>query len=81
MLSKVKRGGGARTHLETTSIIKLMCTQQNMPNCCLRYPFFNDMTKPINPMVYSEKLMNRWFVANGVSWASAKTTCWWRREQ
>lgn len=53
-----------------------MCTQQNNPNCCFRYPFFNDMTKPMNPMMYSVKLIMRWFVANGSRFASAKTTCY-----
>lgn len=63
------------THLDTTTISKDMCTQQNRPNCCLRYPRFSDNTKPTKPRIYSAKLMNLWFVANPVSWASENTTC------
>jgi hypothetical protein len=67
--------GGRSAHLENTMIKRLICTQQNNPNCCLRYPLLSDITKPIKPMMYNMKLIMRWLVAKGSSWASAKTTC------
>ena len=53
-----------------------MCTQQNRPNCCLRYPRLSDNTKPTKPIRYNVKLTKRWFVAKGVSWALENTTCY-----
>jgi hypothetical protein len=38
-------------YLENTMIKRLMCTQQNRPNCCLRYPFLSDITNPMKPMI------------------------------
>jgi len=37
------------SHLETTMTSRLIWTQQNMPNCCLRYCFLRDATKPTKP--------------------------------
>lgn len=53
-----------------------MWTQQNNPNCCLRYPFLRDITKPTKPKVYSVNDTMRWFVANSVRFASENTTCY-----
>lgn len=39
------------SYLETTMSRSVICTQQNKPNCCLRWPFFSDITKPTKPIV------------------------------
>ena len=64
------------TYLDTTIISRVMCTQQNKPNCCLRYPRLRESTKPTKPIKYSVKLTKRWFVAKGVSCALENTTCY-----
>jgi hypothetical protein len=62
-------------YLEMTMSKSVMCTQQNSPNCCLRYPRLREATKPTKPIVYNTKLMNRCWFASIVKLASTNTMC------
>lgn len=48
-----------KRYLDTTISSKVICTQQNNPNCDLRYCRCSEATKPTKPIMYKVKLVNR----------------------